>query len=540
MDERMQVAEGNWAVQYRAVQSRDTRFDGQFVFAVSSTGIYCRPSCPARTPKPENVRFFSTSAAAHEAGYRACKRCLPEATSGTPEWNLRHDLVGRAMRLIRDGVMNDGGVEALSQRLGYSPRHLTRALREELGAGPAALARIHRAQTARSLLLSTDLTAAEIAFASGFGSVRQFNDTMRTVFDATPRQIRARRRPASAPALRNSGPAIDLPGHPGAPEPALTVPLALPVRHPFDAHGVFTFLAERALSGMETAQIQSQRLVYARTLWLPHGPGAVEITAVQRGGRWDLYLRCELTSLADTAAAVAAARRLMDLDADPEAVDTALSRDPHLAAAVGKRPGIRLPGSVDAAEYLVRAIAGQQISVRAARGHLTRMEALLGRPYASSFPGLDRLFPTMEDILAGIPEQTPGRPPDPERPLRLPARSIRTIRIAAQAVLDGTLDLHPGVHPEALRKALVELPGIGEWTAAYLLLRTQSHPDVWMTGDVALIAGAKALGLLTEDQSGPPAHRALAEQARRWAPWRSYAAMHLWASVPPPAKGQRP
>lgn len=526
-----------FAERYRAVQSRDPRFDGQFFLAVSSTGIYCRPSCPARTPKPANITFFSTSAAAHEAGYRACKRCLPEAVPGTPEWNLRQDLAGRAMRLIREGVMNDGGVAALSDRLGYSSRHVHRTLCAELGAGPLALARAHRAQTARTLLVTTELSSSEAAFAAGFSSVRQFNATLREVFGSSPGQIRSHRRTRliGGPARPASSEQRD-----GAP---VHLELDLPVREPFDARGVFRFLAERALTGVESARVEDERLVYGRTLPLAHGPAAVEITATQETSRWKVLLRCELSSLADVPAAVSAARRLLDLDADPAAVDAALAEDPALAALVRQTPGIRLPGTVDPQEYVVRAIVGQQISVAAARTQLTRMASLLGTPHTSSFAGLTTLFPSPAQILSGVPEpaeagQEDGEPLTPDRPLRLPVRSIRTVRRAAEALCTGGLEVHSGVDPGTLREQLTALSGIGEWTASYLSLRLLGHPDTWMTGDVALLSGAHKLRLLDRSLPRPASHRVLATLAQRWSPWRSYAAMHLWNAAGSTSTGE--
>ena len=503
------------AERYRAVQARDRRFDGQFYTAVKTTGIYCRPSCPALTPKASNIEFFTTSAAAHEAGFRACKRCLPEASPGSPEWNLRHDLAGRAMRMIRDGALNEGSVTSLSDTLGYSPRQIHRTLVAELGAGPAALARAHRAHIARHLLVNSELKLADVAFSAGFGSVRQFNDTMRQIFAVTPTQIRAKagRTPVSA----------ETPGSP------LQLKLTLPVRQPFDAEGVFRFLAGRALQGVESAQVGTGHLTYARTLRLPHGPGAVEVTAAQDAqGCWGLSMRCEVGSLADVGLVLAKVRRMFDMDADPAAVDSALSAAPELKPLVEETPGIRLVGTAEPEEYVVRAVVGQQISVKAARTHLTRLAQRFGTPVESSFDGLDRLFPTAAEILESVPEPPAHGPLEPDRPLRLPRRSIRTVRAAAQALVDGAVDVHPGVHPEHMRQQLVGLPGIGTWTAAYLALRVLGDPDEWMTGDVALVAGARRVGLVGPETATSSAHQQLQRHARRWAPWRSYAAMHLW------------
>ena len=514
---------------YRVIDARDARFDGQFFTAVSSTGIYCRPSCPARTPKREHVSFYRTSAAAHEAGYRACKRCLPEATPGTPEWNLRRDLAGRAMRLIADGVVDREGVDGLATRLGYSVRQVHRSLTAELGAGPLALARARRAQTARTLLVGTDLRLADIAFAAGCGSVRQFNDTVREVFATTPGELRERapRRAASV------APSADAP---------VRLSLTLPVRQPYDAPGVFGFLAVRAVAGVESASgSDPDTLRYARTLMLPHGPGAVEVTATRsttrtsarasapsatRPAAWTVRAELELTSLADVGTATARVRRLLDLDADPGAVDAALSADPALAPLVARVPGIRVPGAVDPDEMVLRAIIGQQISVAAARVHLDRLAERFGTGVSSSFAGLDRLFPSAAQVADGLPE--PTSPLDPDRPLRLPTRSILAVRATAAALADGSLRLDVGAETDELTAALVARPGIGPWTAAYLAMRVLGDPDVWLPGDAALLTSARGLGMLDPDQPRAAAHRELNARSESWAPWRSYAVQHLW------------
>lgn len=544
-----------FAERYRAIAARDTRFDGQFFTAVHTTGIYCRPSCPARTPRAENVTFYLTAAAAHEAGYRACRRCLPSAAPGTPEWNLRRDLAGRAMRLVADGVVDREGVDGLAARLGYSARHVHRLLVTELGAGPLALARAQRAQTARALLVGTALPVADVAFAAGFGSIRQFNDTVADVFAATPSDLRtrARRTPAGAgprrrPATATTATTATAVGGEGAasepPDPAPSPPtawaasepvrvdLALPFREPFDARGVLEFLADRALPGVETAALDGPELRYARTLALPHGPGAFEVmyapaaaphgraATAPRAATGRLTLRLEVTSLADVPVAVTRVRRLLDLDADPVAVDTALTADPVLAPLVATVPGVRVPGAVDPHELVVRAIVGQQISVAAARTHLTRLAGAVGTPYASRIPGLTRLFPTAEQVVSGA-----------EQHLRLPARNLRTVAETARALADGELTVGVGDDPVALRDALVARPGIGPWTAGYVALRVLGDPDVLLEGDVALLAGARVLGLLDPAATRAQQFRELRRTGAAWAPWRSYAAMHLWRAT---------
>lgn len=309
--------------------------------------------------------------------------------------------------------------------------------------------------------------------------------------------------------------------------------LDLPVRQPFDGAGIFHFLAVRAIEGVEVASlVPGGPLRYARTLALPHGPAAVDVIATETSDAgWRLKLRLELTDMDDVGPAVARVRRLFDLDADAAAIDAALATDPTLAPLVERTPGIRVPGAVDPPELVVRAIVGQQISVAAARTHLTRMANWAGSPYVSHIAGLNRLFPTSAQIADRVPDPPKDVPLDPDRPLRLPGQSIRAVVSTARALADDELDVRVDSEPERLREELVARPRIGPWTAAYIAMRVIGDPDAWLTGDVALVAGAKALGLLDGEASKAANHRALATHAAAWAPWRSYAAMHLWQSA---------
>ncbi|WP_159502337.1 AlkA N-terminal domain-containing protein [Microbacterium sp. 18062] len=477
---------------YRAIHARDARFDGQFVTAVRTTGIYCRPSCPARTPLPGNVTFYPTSAAAHEAGYRACKRCLPEAAPGSPDWDIRRDVAGRAMRLIADGVVEREGVPGLARRLGYSSRHITRVLTTELGAGPLALARAHRAHTARMLLVGTDLPASDVAFSAGFASIRQFNETVREVFGMSPLALRARRRGGKGAA-------------PGS------IDLVLAHRTPIDLDGIFAWMAARAVAGAEVATAQS----FARTLRLAAGTARLE---VRKDGP-ALRLRARLTHLSDLPQLVSRVRRLFDLDADPTAIDEALAAHPELTARVAAVPGIRVPGAADPHEMLIRAMVGQQITVASARTALTALTDALGERVPAE-SGTDRLFPSM----AAIAERGPAV-------LRGPGARIRAITGAAAALAEGSLVLDAGADPLAQRAELLALPGIGPWTADYVRMRVTGDPDVFLPGDVAVRAGAARLGL-------PDDPRPLTAWAERAAPWRSYLTAHLWRTAPtPPAAG---
>ncbi|MFF2052385.1 AlkA N-terminal domain-containing protein [Leifsonia sp. NPDC058194] len=480
-----------FAERYRAMNARDARFDGQFITGVHSTGIYCRPSCPAVTPKPGNVSFYLTAAAAHEAGLRACKRCLPDAVPGSPEWNMRDDLAARAMRLISDGTVEREGVPGLAHRLGYTPRHLGRVLTAELGAGPLALARAHRAQTARLLLTGTDLPITDVAFAAGFTSVRQFNETIAEIYRTTPGGIRAsaRRRPATA-AEPEAG--------------AATLSLRLPARAPFDGRSLLAFLSARAVAGME----QGGDGTYSRALRLPHGAATVRLSLTGSDDAPAVQCDAVLADVADLAPLVARVRRLLDLDADAAAIDEALSADPALAPGVRAAPGLRVPGAVDPEEIVFRAMIGQQVSVPAARTALTRLTDALGEPI--ELGGFTRLFPTP----AAIAERG-------HEVLRGPARRVESIIGVARALADGALHLDVGESREELEARLLALPGIGPWTAGYIALRVLGSPDILLTGDLALRQGAARLGL-------PGEARALAAYGARWAPWRSYAGMHLW------------
>ncbi|MFF1882288.1 AlkA N-terminal domain-containing protein [Pseudarthrobacter sp. NPDC058196] len=475
---------------YRAIDARDPRFDGQFFTAVRTTGIYCRPSCPARTPKASNVTFYETSAAAHEAGYRACKRCLPEAVPGTPAWNVRQDVAGRAMRLINDGVINRDGVAGLAARLGYSARQLNRILGQELGAGPLSLARAARAQTARTLLVSTSMKFADVAFAAGFSSIRQFNDTIAEVFDLTPTALRRTTR------------------HPAAAGGATALTLSLPYRAPFDT-GIFSFLAVRAIPGIEEGTPTS----YARTLRLPHGDARFRVEYDDAARGRPLTLTVGAVDLRDLPALLSRVRRLFDLDADPEAIDGTLAADPRLADSVSAAPGMRLPGALDPQELLVRAMVGQQITVAAARTALTQLAAA-GSPASTAGGGLERLFPTPAQITAA------------GHLLRGPRRRIESLLNAADAMAGGRLEFGYGDDLPSLTAALLPLPGVGPWTVGYVAMRVLGAPDIFLANDAAVRNGIRALDA---------GEHTFTPDFRETSPWRSYATMHLWRAAARPA-----
>jgi len=479
---------------YRSLAAKDPRFDGSFIVAVTSTGVYCRPSCPARVPMRANVRFYPTAAAAQQAGFRACKRCRPDAAPGSPQWDVRADLVGRAMRLIADGVVERDGVQGLAGELGYSARHIHRQLVAEVGAGPQALARARRAQTARILIETTDLPFGAVAFAADFPSIRQFNDTVRAVFASTPTELRRKRRTRGATA-------------PGA------ISLRLPHRAPLDAPGLLGFLGQRAVPGVEAFDGQT----YRRTLRLPRADGIVELAPAD--GYVQATLR--LADLRDLGAAVERCRRLLDLDADPVAIDERLAADPLLAPLIRAAPGRRVPGSVDGFELAVRAVLGQQVSVTGAATLAGRLVAACGAPVSVRDDTLTHVFPDPGRILGA-----------PESVFSMPSTRRRALRALASAAESGELALHAGADRERTRAGLLALPGIGEWTATYVAMRVLGDPDAFLPTDLGVRRALEALG-----EPGDP--DAAVRRAQRWRPWRAYGLMYLWGA-PAGAVRRRP
>jgi len=471
----------------RAVQSKDQRFDGWFFTAALTTRIYCRPSCPVVPPLPRNMRFYATAAAAQAAGFRACKRCRPDAAPGSPEWNHRADLVARAMRLIADGVVDRDGVPGLANHLGYSTRQVERQLLAELGAGPLALARAQRAQTARLLIETTILPMADVALAAGFASVRQFNATVQSVFALAPTQLRqqaARRKIPSAPG---------------------TIALRLPFRAPLSPDSLFGHLAATGIPGVE----EWRDGAYRRTLRLPHGPGIVALTPQPD----HVATQLSLHDLRDLSTAIARCRRLLDLDADPAAVDEHLCGDETLAAVVLKAPGRRVPRTVDEAELAIRAVLGQQISTSAARTHAARLVRAQGVAVADPAGGLTHLFPDVAALTHIDPET-----------LAFPRARRHAINALVTALANGSLDLDPGSDWARARSTLAGLPGLGPWTVETIAMRALGDPDAFLPGDLGTRRAAALLGL-------PASPSALTAHSQRWRPWRSYAVQYLWSTA---------
>ncbi|MFJ7150619.1 AlkA N-terminal domain-containing protein [Streptomyces sp. NPDC100445] len=469
----------------RAVRSKDARFDGWFFTAVLTTGIYCRPSCPAVPPKPENMTFHPSAAACQQAGFRACRRCRPDTSPGSPEWNQRADLVARAMRLIADGVVDRDGVPGLAARLGYSARQVERQLLAELGAGPLALARAQRARTARLLVETTALPMTEIAFAAGFSSVRAFNDTVREVFALSPSELRTK-----AP-------------HSGTGTPGVLT-LRLPFRAPLNPSNLFGHLAATAVPGVE----EWRDGAYRRALRLPYGHGIVALAP-----RPDhIACRLSLSDLRDLTVAISRCRRMLDLDADPVAVDDRLRADPLLAPLVDRGPGRRVPRTADEAEFAVRAVLGQQVSTAAARTHAARLVIAHGKPLDDPEGGLTHLFPSPEALAAVDPDT-----------LAMPRTRRTTFTTLVGQLADGKLHLGVETDWAEARARLLALPGFGPWTADIIAMRALGDPDAFLPTDLGIRRAAKELGL-------PSTPAALTARAAGWRPWRAYAVQYLWAT----------
>jgi AraC family transcriptional regulator of adaptative response / DNA-3-methyladenine glycosylase II len=497
-----QVA-GDGDPRYRAMQARDVRFDGWFFVAVTSTGIYCRPSCPSVMPRRDRVRFYPTSAAAQRGGFRACKRCRPDTAPGSPEWNRRGDVVGRAMRSITDGVVDREGVAGLARRLGYSPRQLQRLLVTEVGAGPLELARAQRAETARILLETTDLRAADVAFAAGFGSVRQFNDTVRSVFGEAPTAMRDR----ALRAARRGSDAASASGD--TPTGPASVTLRLAYRRPFPSSLLFAFLAARAVPGVEEADHHQ----YRRALSLPHGTAVATVSDAGDGS-----MRCELRleDLRDLTMAAKRLRFLFDLDADPAAVVEVLGGDPLLGPAVAALPGLRIPGHVDGDELIVRAVLGQQVSVAGARTLAGRLAAAHGHPLPVPVGSVTRAFPTAPALAALSPSELP-----------LPEGRARALLRITELLAIGAIVLDPGADRDEVSAKLLDVAGIGPWTVAYVRMRALGDPDAFPAGDLGVRRALERLGL-------PAGERSALALAERWRPYRAYALHYLWSGLTGP------
>jgi AraC family transcriptional regulator of adaptative response / DNA-3-methyladenine glycosylase II len=469
---------------YRALTSRDARFDGRFFVGVTSTGIYCRPVCPARTPLRRNCRFFPAAAAAAEAGFRACRRCRPEASPASAAWHGTSAVVTRALRLVAEGALDQGSVAELAARVGTGERQLRRLFVEHVGASPLAVAQTRRVHFAKQLLDETALPVTAIAHAAGFASVRRFNAAMREAWGSAPRALR--HGPA---ATRNA-----------------EVVLRLGYRPPFDAAALLDYLAVRAVPGVEEVANGS----YRRSVAFEDASGVIEVRPDPGAHRLLLHVPAALTRQVGPIAA--RVRRLFDLDADPAAIAAQLGGDPELARRLRRRPGVRVAGAWSGFELAVRAILGQQVTVAGATTLAGRLAERLGEPLAAPVGGVRRLSPSAPALARAELAS-----------LGLPRARADALRALGRAVAEGRLDLEGALDPDEAVRRLEALPGIGPWTAQYVALRALGVPDAFPASDLGL---RRALG----SDGRPLPARALEQRAEAWRPWRGYAAVLLWTT----------
>jgi AraC family transcriptional regulator, regulatory protein of adaptative response / DNA-3-methyladenine glycosylase II len=480
------VASMDFEVMYQAMDSRDRRFDGRFFVAVETTGIYCRPICPAPTPKRKNTRFFRYAAVAELAGFRPCRRCRPEVSPDTAEWDTRADLIGRGLRLVAEGVVDDVGVAGLAERLGVSERHLQRVFNDEVGTTPGVIARSRRARLARQLLTETAMPITRVAYTAGFASVRAFNETMQQIYRITPTE------------LRRGSPAAN-----GSPR------LELQFRPPMARDELLGFLRRRAIPGVEAVTATS----YRRSIPFGENGAVLDLTPTESG----VVLTVESDEIEQLAPVIQRARQLLDLDADPEVIDDRLAGSPDLRAMVANRPGLRLPGAYDAFEVAVHSVLQQGTSPAAAAALAGRLAAAFGTPLAHPSPPITHLFPTPRRLAQADLEA-----------LGLSARRAATIRALAAAVDGGTLVIDGSIDPAEAFRQLSTIPGIGAHTASLVALRALRDPDAFPYADRAVRDHLSAV--VTDD-------RAAAVVADEWRPWRGYAVMHIWAEASPSRPG---
>ncbi|MDJ0780506.1 MAG: AlkA N-terminal domain-containing protein [Desulfosarcinaceae bacterium] len=472
----------------RARLARDPRFDGLFFIGVHSTGIFCRPICPAPAPKPKNIVYYPTAAAAAAAGLRPCRRCRPETAPGSPAWNGTSAIVSRALLMLRREACNDVGLAALADRLGVGSRHLRRLFQRHVGASPKALITTQRVLFAKKLLNETDLPISQIAFASGFGSIRRFNAAFQKLVQRTPSAFRRPQKGA----------------HTGG-DAMTRCRLTLPYRPPFDWRRMLSFFQTRAIPGVEWVADD----VYRRTVEFGTSRGTIAVTRAAAGDA--LLLETRLTGSQDLMTLVERVRRMFDLDANMGAIHAVLAADPTLAAAIERHPGLRLPGAWDPFETAVRAVVGQQVSVKGARTLIGRIVARTGEALAvHGIPHLTHLFPSPPALRSAALTA-----------IGMPARRVATVAALARAVADGTVSLKVQSDLDTFVAALTRIPGIGDWTAHYVAMRALAEPDAFPAADLGILRA------LTRGAQRPTAKQARA-MAERWRPWRAYAAIYLW------------
>jgi AraC family transcriptional regulator of adaptative response / DNA-3-methyladenine glycosylase II len=474
---------------YRVISSRDARFDGRLFVGVKTTGIYCRPICPARTPKFENVSFHASAAAAQEAGFRPCLRCRPETSPDLAFWRGTSNTVSRALALIELGGLDQDDVEGLANRLGVGARQLRRLFRQHVGASPIAVAQTRRVLLAKQLIHDTTLPMAEVALASGFGSVRRFNETFHDLFGRSPATLRRIRDRARREA------------------DALSVRLAY--RPPYEWEAMLAYLGARAIPGVEVVTGDS----YKRTIAFGKHAGFVTVTPSAKHGV-DVTVR--FPDMAALPSIIARVRRVFDLAADPDQIGAHLAQDPAFAPLIATRPGLRVPGAWDGFELATRAICGQQITVPAATKLLGRLAIAHGAPLAASLPdgeGLSHVFPSPQAIAAA----------DPAR-FAMPGARAKALVALAHAIAADPMLFSRGASLEQAIAKLRALPGIGEWTAQYIAMRELREPDAFPAADVGLLRA------MADRDGRRPSPGQLLARAEAWRPWRAYAALHLWAA----------
>ncbi|HEX2658653.1 MAG TPA: AlkA N-terminal domain-containing protein [Polyangia bacterium] len=475
---------------YRAVCLRDARFDGRFFTGVKTTGVYCRCVCPAKTPLARNVAFFPSAAAAQEAGFRPCLRCRPETAPELAAWRGTSNTVARALGLIEAGALDDAGVDGLADRLGVGGRQLRRLFRDHLGASPIAVAQTRRILLAKQLIHETRLPMAQIAFASGFGSIRRFNEAFAALFGRPPGDLR-----------RSAQPEVPVGPHG-------EIALLLRYQPPYDWPAMLEFLRRRAITGLEHVSADG----YARAVELSGAQGTVAVT---HGEGNALRVAVRFPRLSALPAIIARLRRVFDLAADPVAIGAHLAKDPALATLVKARPGLRVPGAWDGFELAIRAVLGQQITVGAAVKLAARLVAAYGARLTAPGGALTHVFPRPE-ALASVDLSSLGMP-------RARAAALSAVAAAAVAdprVFDATTDLEQAV------QRLRAIRGVGEWTAQYIALRQLREPDAFPAADVGLMRALAAC-----DAGAAPSSAQLLRRAEAWRPWRAYAAQHLWAAA---------
>ncbi|MGH9371259.1 MAG: DNA-3-methyladenine glycosylase 2 family protein [Vicinamibacterales bacterium] len=477
---------------YRAVQTRDARFDGRMFVGVTSTGIYCRPVCAVRTPRFEHCRFFASAAAAQEAGFRPCLRCRPETAPDLASWRGTSNTVSRALALIADGGLDgsDAGVDALAERLGLGGRQLRRLFQQHLGASPIAVAQTRRVLFAKQLIQETRMPMADVALAAGFGSIRRFNETVHAIFRRPPSALR----PRGSTDVRSAA--------------GVGVTLRVRYKAPYDWPAMLAYLHARAIDGVEEVAAETYRRVVS------HGQQLGVVEVGHDPARTSLTVTVRFPSVRALPAIVARVRRVFDVGADIETIGAHLSRDPFLAPLVAKRPGLRAPGGWDGFELAVRAILGQQVTVAAARGLAARLVKVCGEtlPEAAGQGALRRAFPSPDRVAAADLGA-----------LGMPAARRAALRALAETALADDRLFHPfGTIEEAISR-LRGIRGVGEWTAQYIALRALRETDAFPASDVGLLRGA------ARDSGLRPTPAELLKRSERWRPWRAYAAQHLWS-----------